>query len=420
MLTVAVAADDALEPPAWGVEIGIADADGTSLAPFHAALKKTAKGKTKTRILQFGASHTAADLMTGYMRRELQERFGDGGHGWFMPARPWRTYRHQDLKFENSKYKSWRWEWDRVRKRTESHEGLPGDEGWVFSPHKRYGLAGMSVTANSKKQWAKFRTGRKGPFGNRATSLQLFYRRFQKGGDLYLRVDGAKKPQKIRTRGKAGLGTWSTGFADRSHEFELKPRGNGSVTLYGGVLERTGPGIVVDTLGINGARAASMLRWDKKLWAELVQLRDPALIILAYGTNESGDTKQPISAYRAELKRVLKRVRTVAPNAACVLFGPTDRPFVEHKKRQEKDGPVGSFRKRDRTAMVVQTQREVAKAAGCGFFDAVGAMGGDFSIVAWADAKPRLAYADYVHLTNRGYARMAELFVAALLKGYAP
>src|SRR5688572_22251366 len=45
------------------------------LAAFHAALRQSAAGQAKTRILFFGDSHTAADIMTGELRARLQQRF---------------------------------------------------------------------------------------------------------------------------------------------------------------------------------------------------------------------------------------------------------------------------------------------------------------------------------------------------------
>ena len=388
----------------WGEITPIADADGHSLDAFHKALRKTARGEAKTRILQFGASHTAADLFTGYLRRRLQDRFGDAGHGWFMPVRPWRTYRHQDIKFENSKSKRLRWNWERV---SQLDRPFVHEDGLL-------GLAGMSVDSDSKRQWGRFRTSNSGPYGDKATQFELWYRTQKGGGDLWLTIDG--KRQKIKTRGKSGVGYFTKKLADRGHQIELRPRGNGQVRLFGAVMEREHNGVVLDTLGINGSRAANMLAWDYKTWAELVKRRDPALIILAYGTNESGDKDEPIAVYEKNLRTVLKRVRKAAPRASCVLFGPTDRPKVHRISRKD---PLPSFTLRPRTAAIVEVQRKVTAELGCGFFDAVAATGGNFSIVSWAHAEPRLAYKDFVHLTNRGYRRIADLFYGALMSGFA-
>ncbi len=403
-LTVPTLDDALVDEPPPGAGIGVDDADGTSLAKFQARLRKTARGEGKTRILQFGASHTAADIFTGRMRRVLQERFGDAGHGFFMPARPWKTYRHQDLKFENSKLKSWRWHWDFIR---HSEKPWCHDDGML-------GVAGMSVRADSRRQYARFRTSTRG-YGSRADYFELLYMTQPRGGDLYIKIDGQRKRKRVRTRGKLGLGIFKHEMVEGNHNFEMRPRGNGEVRVYGAYLERDAPGVVVDTLGINGSRAASMLEWNLPLWRKLVQRRDPALIVLAYGTNESGDKDQPIRVYRRNLRRVLKRVRKAAPEASCVLFGPTDRPIVQ---RTSKRDPLPSFTRRPRTELIVESQREIAKELGCGFFDAVAATGGRFSIVSWAHSTPKLAYKDYVHLTSRGYRLLADRFVDAILAGF--
>ncbi len=60
------------------------------LDDFHRGLDRAKAKKGKVRILQFGASHTAADLWTGHFRKLMQNRFGDGGLGFIMPVRPWR------------------------------------------------------------------------------------------------------------------------------------------------------------------------------------------------------------------------------------------------------------------------------------------------------------------------------------------
>ena len=65
-----------------------------ALAPFYAALS-TASSKTVT-VLHYGDSPTTADLITGDVRSLLQQRFGDAGHGYLLPAKPWAWYGHRD------------------------------------------------------------------------------------------------------------------------------------------------------------------------------------------------------------------------------------------------------------------------------------------------------------------------------------
>jgi len=69
---------------------------------------------------------------------------------------------------------------------------------------------------------------------------------------------------------------------------------------------------------------------------------------------------------RPVLRRVVERVREVAPGASCLLIGPSDRP-TQNRRRY--------VRRPARTELVVETQRQVSAEFGCGFFDLVGFMG---------------------------------------------
>ena len=131
-------------------------------------------------------------------------------------------------------------------------------------------------------------------------------------------------------------------------------------------------------------------------------------MVLAYGTNESGD-EQPMAAYEQQLVEALGRIASAAPSASCLLLGPPDRALKT----------AGAWRTAARLLAIVESQRKVAEAAGCAFFDQLEAMGGPGSMVKWAsEAKPR-ARRDYVHLTREGYVELGEALGNELLRAYA-
>lgn len=387
----------------------IDDPDGRALLAFHSSLRKTAARIQKTRILFFGASHTAADLLTGRLRDILQTRFGDGGHGFFMPAKPWKSYRKQHLNMEAPKRDRDRWSWEFVHLRGQNR------------PDGLYGMAGMAIQAAEKRQWSRFRTATEGTIGTRAAHLEIWYHRRPGGGTAVLKVAGEPRKFSIKTNGPEGLGIFETNFRDGGHAFELAPKGNGPVRLYGAVLERDAQGVVLDNLGVNGSKAAAMLRWDEATWARLAKRRDPALVVLAYGNNEAADEVQTIPDYEEELKHVLQRVRVHLPRASCLLVGPTDHPVSQDEKKVRRDpGSSKRFRLRKRTLAIIEVQRRVSASYGCGFYDHTAATGGPFSIVSWVDSEPRLAWHDYVHFTPEGYSVLGERLAEALLRGYDP
>nr|MCH9680366.1 hypothetical protein [Deltaproteobacteria bacterium] len=101
---------------------------GAPLAQFYTALNALRDGQDtdgKVRVLVYGASHTDADVYPHYLRTYLQQRFGNGGHGFVHVAKPWRWYRHADYWVKGDKY--WKTEHAQRRKgRQDGYYGLMG------------------------------------------------------------------------------------------------------------------------------------------------------------------------------------------------------------------------------------------------------------------------------------------------------
>jgi lysophospholipase L1-like esterase len=193
---------------------------------------------------------------------------------------------------------------------------------------------------------------------------------------------------------------------DARHVLEVRVRGNGPVRLFGVSVEREMPGVIVDNLGINGARARSHLRWSEELQVAQLRRMAPDLVVLAYGTNESGDDEHPIESYEASLREVVARLRGTVPSAACMLIGPSAWPVRL---------PDGTFAERPRTQQLVEVQRRVSRDMGCAFFDLVAFGGGPLHMLEWAAAQPAFAQQDYVHFTTRGYQRLGEVLLGSIM-----
>jgi lysophospholipase L1-like esterase len=173
--------------------------------------------------------------------------------------------------------------------------------------------------------------------------------------------------------------------------------------LFGVTIEGTEPGIVVDTLGINGARIGTPLAWEAEPWISEIRLRNPALFVLAYGTNEVGDQVAPFR-YAPELESLVERVRKGAPSADCLVVGPTDR-----------EGP--GWTPLPRVLEIEAVERQTAERMGCAFWSAVEAMGGEGGLRRWAELDPPLGAPDRVHLTPKGYGELGTMMARILLEG---
>ncbi|MBW2460509.1 MAG: hypothetical protein JRH11_02600 [Deltaproteobacteria bacterium] len=373
-----------------GLRIPIYDPSGVALSHFHEALRRAAAGDGQARLAFYGASHVAADLFTGYLRTQLQTRFGDAGHGFVLPAHPWRTYRHQGITIESNRRL-----WTGIKIRASS---LDVDH---------YGLAGTAVETTRAGAWGALTTSTRGDLGRSVSRYDLYYLAQPGGGAIEVKIDG-QAVETVRTAASAkGAGYATFEVEDGAHRFEVRTVGNGPVRIFGVASERTEPGVIVDTLGINGARARYHLLWEDEMYREHLARRAPDLITLAYGTNEAGDDDVPIATYEARMRQVVSRVREIVPEASCLLIGPSDRPIREN----------GDVLDRPRTLELVEAQKRVSAELGCGFFDLVEFMGGPMSMVDWVAHEPAYGAPDHIHYTRRGYLRLGEALHYALLHG---
>jgi lysophospholipase L1-like esterase len=176
----------------------------------------------------------------------------------------------------------------------------------------------------------------------------------------------------------------------------------GRPELFGVIVEGSEPGVVLDTLGINGARVATPLAWNETAWVEQVEARRPELVVMAYGTNEAFE-RRPVARYREYLTALVERWRLAAPDASCLVLGPPD----------------GAFQQRARISEIDAVLRRAASELGCAYFSFSAAMGGPGSFERWSRASPALASPDRVHLTPKGYIELGRMLATRLLAAQA-
>ena len=178
-------------------------------------------------------------------------------------------------------------------------------------------------------------------------------------------------------------------------------QGVGEPRVFGVIAEFVAPGVVVDTLGINGARVDTPLAWDEEHWVQELRRRAPSLAVVAYGSNEVGDQ---VAAWRyaEKYEALLARVRAASPNADCVILGLPDQAAPD-------------WHTPERVSQIETVQRQVAAKEGCAFVSTLDAMGGEGAFRAWVERDPPLASPDRVHLTPRGYEELGAEVAGQLL-----
>jgi lysophospholipase L1-like esterase len=371
--------------------VPIRDATGHALDFFFERLARTERKEAGavTRILHYGDSTIASDYVSGTMRRRLQARFGDAGHGFILIANPWEWYFHNDVLHASDG------EWKASR--------LAGP----VAPDGMYGLGGVSFTSyGGGVAW--FGTATRGDYGRRVSRFDLYYLEQPSGGDVELTLRG-QPPQRFSTRGETKVSrVHSVHVDDGEAKLAVRAVGGGPVRLFGVALEREQPGVTYDALGSHAAMALYWQRQKREHWRDQLALRDPSLIVFQYGTNESDLWRLDRAQYEAALAALLDELREAAQGASILVVAPLDRG--EHR-----DGKVVTKRV---ILDLVAIQERVALAHGAAFWSAFEAMGGEGSMARWVRARPQLGGGDLTHPTPLGAEVLGDLLSDAIVEAF--
>jgi lysophospholipase L1-like esterase len=330
------------------------------------------------RVLQFGDSHTAADMFTGEARRVFQEQFGNGGIGYSYAGHPFAGYRILGSARSQS-------------------------EGWITQGNRfthlgngETGLGGISISTD--------RAGERVTLDAPCAELEIHYLEQPGGGSLRF-TDNASDPVEIQTDAQdIGPGLYKYACSAGDHHFELTTEQNAPVTLLGWVA--TQPGVTWESIGINGAEAPLILKWDQALFSSYLKDDSPALIVLAYGTNEAASSYWDEETYAQTFASIVDTLHKYVPEASILVVGPADRSVAQHRAWHPYLG----------TDRIIQAQRAVCRTHGCAFWDQRQRMGGFGAMQQWVGIG--WAQADHTHFTGEGYRALADALLSDLISGY--
>jgi lysophospholipase L1-like esterase len=346
---------------------------------FYASLMKGGV----TRVLHYGDSPTTADLITADARALLQKQFGDAGSGFVLIARPWAWYGHRGVEMDGS-----HWKID-VAGATEMKDGLHG-----------LGAASFRGSAGAVAHWRLKDAAH--------SSVEVAYLEEPGGGSFSMEADGMVIGS-ADTDGEQAPGYASFMIPPDSKDFTLRVT-SGSVRLYGADFRKAGAGVVYSSLGINGASVTLLARaMNGPHWSAQLQHYKPDLVVVAFGTNESGFPSFVDGQWGRELTAAVRRIQAAVPGASILLMSPMDRGA------RKDDGEIGTIEALPR---LVEIESKVAAEMGVAFFNTFQAMGGEGTMGKWYNGEPRLVGADFIHPMPLGARIVGELLYNALQEGY--
>jgi lysophospholipase L1-like esterase len=364
--------------------------DANNLDSFYAALwtleqAKLEQGRADSvvTVLHYGDSPTTADMITGDVRAQLQQRFGDAGRGYTLIAKPWAWYGHRGVDIS--------------------------DHGWKIRTgvglirEGVYGLGGATFEGQPGA-WSKFRLTE-----SPQSSVEVEYLSKPGGGAFAVEADDEQIVEQSTSAETQAATSVHVVLPIGTKVVTIRPT-SGSVTLFGADFRRGADGLLYDSLGLNGATTSVLARvLEPALWKQELNHAAPALVVINYGSNESSFGAFVHKQYAPELRLAIQRVRDQAPGASILIMSPMDRG--------ERSG-LDEIKTMDTIPEIVAIQRQVAAETHVAFFDTFDAMGGDGTMARWYAASPRLVTADLLHPTPQGATIVAGLFIDQLDLGY--
>ena len=357
------------------------------LARFHAALRSLAEKKADNhvRILWLGDSHGQADFWSGQVRKSLAQRFGYGGPGFVHLG--YKNYRHDGIKLAID---------GRWRMRPKRPVWIERQDDGVF------GLGGLMMSGYADSPRVELRLTE--PVSSDKVVYDVCYRFHKPEDQLEITLGSERRTLKVDADSPVNALRHVILTGPSSSNLTVRPIGR--TDLCGATVEGEPgrePGVVLDTLAINGARYGTMLAWDAEAWVAEVARRRPSLVILELGTNEAGDGTPKYTRVADEAEALLGRVRLAAPTCDCVVVSPTDRADAEERSARMRD-----------------ELKARAKDLGCTWFDAWELLGGQGAMAKLREESEPKVQADGIHLTIKGYRELGAAMYTELIRGYAP
>lgn len=248
-------------------------------------------------------------------------------------------------------------------------------------------------------------------------SVDLYFHAMPGDSSIAVSIDGGPEGR-VTLVGESGFGritiSGSAPMAVLKIRVQQQP-----VILHGLYLNyREPPLAVLDAFGIPGATVRSWQQIDPSSFAQYFRTHTYDMVMLEFGTNEGNARPFDAMGYRRMLGESLRNLRSVFPDARCLLIAPGDRGVLLPKSRKSGSKKKSEPRKGRSAGQLLQfsgihdtifrIQKEVGARHSCEAWSMQAAMGGQGGAYRWLLASPPLMARDLIHFTPRGYQRLAQ------------
>lgn len=351
------------------------------------------------RITHYGDSQIEGDRITGYLRNELQNKFGGDGPGLFpvIPVAP-RLWAKNSLS-EN---------WKRYTGFGRVDTTIKHKEYGAMLSFCRYAPYYDTINASTPVHSAWFEIAPR--FSSKATvfrEFRMFYNNCQT--PVSVQVFNGENLHFEDSLKTSGFGQLKISFEKPAPSIKINFNGQSGPDVLGiSISSKTG--IIADNIPLRGASGTEFSKTDKELLEKMLRALSPDLLILQFGGNVLPyvDNEDKAKNYGKWLEAHIKMLKKMAGDVQVLVIGPADmsvkdgenfvtHPFMEHVRDAVKSAAFG---------------------AGAAFWDMYEAMGGKGSMPLWVNAEPPLGASDYIHFSPLGAKKIAQLFYQSLIHDF--
>ncbi len=363
-------------------------ANKSILYPFFEALESVEEKGESIRILHYGDSQIEMDRITGYVREQLQQRFGGSGPGLQPAVQIIPSTSIRQLSSGNwQRYACW------------------GMDKSLRAEHRRYGVM-LNFSEYHESASVTFTVSNDAYERARQISkVRLLIGNLQSSAQVSLSTNHKRYESKKADAGGMQLLEWELDTFPKT--ITLHFNGGGSPEVYGIALDGKS-GVSVDNMPMRGCSGTIFTRADSSLLKKSFEMLNVKLLILQFGGNmmPSINGEKSATEYGEKFYEQITWLKSLKNDMSVIVIG-----LADMSKRI--DGKMQSYPHIEKVRDALKKATFDANGA---YWDMLDVMGGVNSMPSWVEQG--LAGGDYIHFTTKGSQKIAELFFEALINDY--
>lgn len=350
-----------------------------NLLTFFNKLDQAKPKHKKVRIAYFGDSFIESDNITADLRTHLQTQFGGSGIG-FLPMQSVVSAQYQSINFTTKGF------WQDYHFKDNPYKLPLGFTGHLF-----YSLGNVTTTYVAKKKEAFY-----------DIKLYTGLHATNKTPTIFIAKDGKAATLNVNNTELVNE-TYINAANAPIIDLRISAPDN-KLPVYGISIDNS-EGVYVDNYAFRGNTSLLTNLITKDIWQAFNKHLQYDLIILHYGLNAIEHDKERFTWFENSMNKLIKTIKQNLPNTPILLVSTSDFAY-RYNGKYSTDKAV---------PFMVTTQQNIATNNKVAFWDLYNAMGGQNTLVQWAENKPTLAYKDYTHVNERGAKKIADIFFDKLM-----